>query len=484
MTSRLAAGAAVAAGALALAAPALGGTFAPFTTSQPAQLTTVLPGATYSPIITSGDTLPNGSQFSGTPDGLGAWKYGRVGRVIVNHELSLNTPQSAQVSELRVDLATRAVRAYRRVVGSTRNFARFCSGSLTVSNGDGTLNAEGFRRTYWFTGEEQANGRALMVNPNSKALATYKVIKGLGLGPWENIQPLAGYGKPVLLAGEDGGQAGTFGSGSPTFGAKNYSDNRSQLWLYVAPSERALANDQGRLYLLTGATPGDTAGKPDDAKVSKTAPLTLNWTPVGREFADRAVLSDPYEMDRLAEQLGAFTFVRIEDTTQVPGSRTVYLADTGGRGLGGTVKGRVYKLEMGSTPAAPVTLQVVLDGDAGDDVVNPDNLAATRKGLVIQEDRNSEHRGAEVSTGYSRLLWWPFAGQPATVAYPSTDAVNAKGIAVKPGEWESSGAIPVGGIFGSDTWLVDIQAHTRSVAQDGGMGEGGQVGLLTIPGSQ
>jgi hypothetical protein len=38
-------------------------------------------------------------------------------------------------------------------------------------------------------------------------------------------------------------------------------------------------------------------------------------------------------------------------------------------------------------------LRVVLDGDAGDDILNPDNIGTGDKAAMIQEDINDEFRG-------------------------------------------------------------------------------------------
>ena len=457
-----------------------------FTTSGSPQLTALAPGVTYAPLITTGDTLPNGHQFAGVPDGIGV--YGRNGetRVIINHELQDKAPLNAMVSEIAVAPKSTGLLRGRFMVGSLNSFRRFCASSLTVADG-GATNDQGFSRTTYFTGEEVADGKALMINPLKRGPgATFHQIKGLGLGPWENINPLRGYGRPVLLAGEDGGQAGTFGTGSPMYGQPNYSDNRSQMWMYVSPSESALRKDKGRLYVLTGATAGDAAGKPDDRSVSVGATVNLAWTPVGDEIVAAAHAGDPFVLDRVAESLGAFTFVRIEDTTQVPGSSTVYFSDTGARNVGGTTKGRIYKLTLDKTvPTKPATLTVLLDGDVDESVVNPDNVTATSKGLLIQEDRNSEHRAATVAGGYSRIRWFDFVtGTLTDIGQPATDATDSTGKAINPGEWETSGAIPAAEFFGPNTWLVAVQSHSQKVGQSGGFGEGGQVGVLTIPNSQ
>lgn len=457
-----------------------------FITSGAPELTTLAPGVTYAPLITTGDTLPNGHQFAGVPDGIGVYRRKGETRVIINHELQDKAPLNAMVSEIAVVPKSTGLLRGRFMVGSSNSFRRFCASSLTVA-AEGRTNDQGFSRTTYFTGEEVADGKALMVDPLKRGpYATYHQIKGLGLGPWENLNPLHGYGKPVLLAGEDGGQAGTFGTGSPMYGQSNYTDNRSQMWMYVSPSESALRKDKGRLYVLTGATAGDAAGKPDDGMVGVGTTINVAWTPVGDEVVAAASAGDPYMLDRVAESLGAFTFVRIEDTTQVPGSSTVYFSDTGAKNVGGTTKGRIYKLTLDkAVPTRPGTLTVLLDGDVDESVVNPDNVTATSKGILIQEDRNSEHRATTVAGGYSRIRWFDFAtGKLTDIGQPATDPTDSTGKAINPGEWETSGGVPAAEFFGPDTWLVAIQAHSQKVGQSGGVGEGGQVGVLTIPNSQ
>ena len=56
--------------------------------------------------------------------------------------------------------------------------------------------------------------------------------------------------------------------------------------------------------------------------------------------------------------------------------------------------------------------------------------------------------------------------------------------------WESSGVVDVSSFFGDGAWLLDVQAHETSVAQQGlnlkidsGRGQRGQLLLVTIPGT-
>jgi hypothetical protein len=127
---------------------------------------------------------------------------------------------------------------------------------------------------------------------------------------------------------------------------------------------------------------------------------------------------------------------------------------------------------------------VVLDGDAGDDIVNPDNLGISDRALVIQEDRN------DTSSGYARIHVLDLAsGTLTTVARldPSAGAIERGG---GPGVWESSGAVDVSDFFGPGSWLVNVQAHHTSILQQGidleldsSKGQRGQLVLIRIPGT-
>jgi hypothetical protein len=100
---------------------------------------------------------------------------------------------------------------------------------------------------------------------------------------------------------------------------------------------------------------------------------------------------------------------------------------------------------------------------------NPDNLGISSDSLMIQED---------VSSGFaSRILRYDLAsGSLTDVAH-----VNTIG-------WESSGIVNASAFFGDGAWLLDVQAHSIHVDEEVIDGitykrEGGQLILLTIPGS-
>jgi hypothetical protein len=147
------------------------------------------------------------------------------------------------------------------------------------------------------------------------------------------------------------------------------------------------------------------------------------------------------------------------------------------------VKGRLYQLDVDPSDPTKASLTLLLDGDAGDDMVNPDNLDTSAHSVVLQEDRNSEHRGAEVAGGFGRIIVYDIkSGSLRHVAYAATPPP------LRPGTWESSGVLNAQSLLGSDWWLVDVQAHSTTRAQPGpslvpnsSTGEDGQLLAIKIP---
>ena len=179
---------------------------------------------------------------------------------------------------------------------------------------------------------------------------------------------------------------------------------------------------------------------------------------------------------------GAFKFDRLEDAAlyrQVKGR--YYIADTGKRPR--TIRGRIYQFDVNKADPTKASLKLILDGDAGDDLYNPDNLDTSARSLVFQEDRESEFRDAPFSGGYNRVMVYDFeTGSLQSVARVNTPA------ALRPGTWESSGVINAFDILGDGWWLTDVQAHSTTAPQPGptlapnsSTGEDGQLQAVYIP---
>ncbi len=136
-----------------------------FFTSHPAMLQTTVPYGSVTPIITVGDTLPNGYTFEAIPDGLGAVRRGKgTLDVFVAHETSLvpfpytvNTTtgtatglsdfNNAQVSRLRLSQKSAGVLQGQIVLDSDQNYQRFCSASIAGTEA-------GFKHPIFFGNEE------------------------------------------------------------------------------------------------------------------------------------------------------------------------------------------------------------------------------------------------------------------------------------------------------------------------------------------
>jgi secreted PhoX family phosphatase len=201
--------------------------------------------------------------------------------------------------------------------------------------------------------------------------------------------------------------------------------------------------------------------------------------------------ADAETLQKAADAAGAFKFVRTEDVSYVPDSPNIlYFADTGDNadpnldasGNPLTANGRVYKITLDpSDPTKVTALDVVLDGDKGDDVRNPDNVAVSADGktLMIEEDLNGYNR-QENSDATGRVLALDLeSGKLTTIAkLDQSDSDKFVDDGDVAGSWEASGIIDVSDLFGPGTWLTGVQAHTRTTPQLGSEDEGGQILLI------
>jgi hypothetical protein len=418
-------------------------------TSAPPQLVSLVDGVVIEPLLTAGDVVDD-YQMSGVPDGLGAFRSSPTEiQLYMNHELAFadDDPSDARISHLTLDNTGQVVAGEYALDGSER-FEELCSATLA------TVGA-----TPWFlTGEEAPNSARL---GSSLALdtATGRYVET----PWfghmyhENVVPVSGLDRSVVVIAEDG-QAG-----------------RSQLYVYTASTLRRAIHGKGtlRAWVPTGRT--DANPSPDDIGAGET--LRGRFVRISQRMN-----STPKELEDASQAMGAFDFVRIEDAVADPAQPgVVYFADTGAAHKE-TFRGRIYELKVSPSDPLRARLSVLLDGDASDDMFNPDNLAVNDKALVIQEDRNYAH------SGYNRVLVYRFADE-SLEAVARTDP---RPIAIKraggPGAWESSGVIDASDLFGDGWWLLDVQAGDvrvsvpgPSLEPDSAEGEGGQLLKVFIP---
>jgi hypothetical protein len=485
--------AAVLAAATALAATG-------FKTGRPAQLVPLEAGVVIDQILSTSDVVPGTGnapdrpdyQMSGIPDGLGAFRVKQrasdtvrrtagasadVIDVLMNHELDASGPDSptgvgGRISQVTIDAATRTVLDAWYPIDGSEGFLRFCSATLALIDG----------HHLYFTGEESTSDGSVTPSPtdglgrggSSLVLdadtGLWRETRHFGLVPKENVNPVQGLAKAVFLVTEDG----------------DPNANKSQLYAYIAPSfATAITGRKGSLHVWKADTAGD--GDPSTNDIHEGDTLTGHFVPVTQaENANAATLETAVQ----AKQ--AFDFVRLEDsgTSKTVKSR-VYINDTGALGSQ-SVRGRLYQLDFDRSDPTRASLTLLVDADAqlvrGDPVrmVNPDNLDTSRRSVILQEDRNSEHRDAAVEGGYGRILVYDIRSKKITRAVAR---VNTP-VGLRPGEWESSGVINAFDLLGEDWWIVDVQAHAVPANQPGptlvpnsSIGEDGQLLAIKIPSS-
>jgi hypothetical protein len=531
-----------------------------FKTSQPSMLTGVAPGSTVMPIMTVGDTLPSGYRFESLPDGIAFRTVGFFPanvEVYVNHETSTvpfpytpgapteansqNDFDNSQLSHLELSRTTGAVASGEYVIASAENYQRFCSNFLADR-------AQGFDRPLLFTNEEgidwvKRTGKAFpatigaddsrqigVVVAHDPRSGANRPIWGMGRHNHENSVAIPGFGHPVVLSGDD---------------AFVNVPAQSQVYSYIASDADAVWNDQGDLWAFVSDTPG--INDYDDVAPGSNPQLTGHFVKVPKNIATGR---NPDGTDLMSSDVGyppppntgwqtsngvgidgpqwvlehwsdlndVFQFTRIEDMAydKRPGMQNVvYLADSG-RGTAGTpqpgrsTNGRIWKLVLDKADPTKVTsLTILIDGDtlpvkAPGAVHQPDNLESTMNGLLITEDPGSSQQfnpgDADATT--ARLMHYRFSNGALTVAARvdqsadegPTDVDSAP--AGRLGAWESTGVVDVSSVFGRDTFLVNVQAHTLWVQKAPGFDdfppagpdytlkrEGGQLVLIRIPGA-
>jgi len=475
---------------LALAALATAATFAAVAfaatgvkTSKPPYLVPTAPGVVVDPILSTGDIVPQGQtplyQMSGIPDGLGAYrnhgksghgggKHGKKGTytVLMNHELGVTFPGqppgvNTRISKLTIDARTNSVLAAKYVFTGVEGFERFCSATLEMIKG----------KPWYFTGEEAING----IPPAPPAGHDgSSIAMNAETGQWfetahfghlqhENVVPTK-LKKWFFLTTDDDFR--------PGFDA--------YLYAYIADTfEAAISGDptKGSLYVWKA----DAAI--NSTQIHKGQTLTGEFVPI-----TQAENANSVTLKAAAAAKGAFKFDRLEDAALYQHKKgRYYFADTGKAPR--TLRGRIYQFDVNKHDPTRASLQVVVDGDAGDDIFNPDNLDTSKGFVVIQEDRESPFRGGPPpnppvsDAGYNRVMVYDIKAKTLTsVARVATPAT------LRPGTWESSGVINAFKILGKGWWLTDVQAHNTTAPQPGptlvpnsSTGEDGQLQALYIP---
>jgi hypothetical protein len=537
-----------------------------FDTRKDAMLVPITPRGWVDPLVTVGDMIGS-YQFDALPDGISV-RAGAPGTVqaFINHETSMvpfpytvgatgeanqNDFSNAKVSKLTISRSSARILAASAVIKSSRNFQRFCSNFLATS-------AQGFSRQLLLTNEEAVDwvnrsGQAWPATEGSAsarqagvvvaydpATGVSRPIWGMGRLNHENALPVPGYGKPVVLTGDD-----TFVN-SPA---------QSQLYSYIARSANALWSDQGRLRAFVSDTPGFTGyesfprgsntsitghfilvpkviatGRNADGSdlMAAQAEVALGVAPGTYAVPTDGSFSRPpgattgpsvdgpqWVLERWSQLHNVFKFVRLEDMAydkRVGQGNVIYIVDSG-RGSSGAVadgkstNGRIWRMVLSKTDPTKVTsLRILIEGDDNEvktrsEIHQPDNIETTVNGLMITEDPGSSQQfnftdPAQVNDARrteARIWQYRFATRTLRVVArvdqsadegPTDVDASTRGAL---GAWEASGIIDVSRWFGAGNFLVTVQAHTLWVAKDtptDGVGHEGQPYTLKREGGQ
>ncbi len=446
------------------------------------------------------DRVPvlNGSgqyRMVGIPDGLGAHSNGNgTSTLYMNHELPAFTRppappgpivsepyvggpknRGAIVSQFILDedgdpIAGR--RAYDRIfnentfVGpaptvdnTTRAFSRFCSGSIAGP-------PDGFDRWIYFANEEEGTPANSFDGKGGLAVAIVDnnlyTLPKLGRFAWENTLVQPNQGKRTVIMGMEDGPA-----------ALDPGVENSQVYMYVGKKDhRAGAGvlrrnglDNGELYVLV----------PSDASKSSEASFTSGTIDIEWKLIPDAGELTAVQLEAASDAAGALRFARPEDGAFNKRNRNNFLFVTTGGAAGVNELGRLYSLDLhpgNVTKGGRLTIEYDADAvvDAGGDIaLSPDNIDVSAEYLMINEDGTTESRIVMAAMNRDGSIWrFDLERSGIDVSSKSRiaelDPPGRDGVPVGPGIWETSGIIDASTMFGPDSWLFDVQAHSPTAA--------------------
>jgi hypothetical protein len=422
-------------------------------------------------------------EFQGIPDGIGLapGPTKKTVNVFVNHEES-HVPfpappaanaaadfQDSSVSRLTLDRSTGMIVDADVALSADAGFIRFCSSFMAGPE-------EGFEDYTLFLNEESDDdipvppgapygpdpaiaplreaGYAVVLDPKT---GDFTQVAGMGRHNHENTVPIPGdWDRHALLSTDD-----TFNPPS------------SQLYMYLAGSEKRIWEDRGSLWAFRVTRTEDGRVDPDDPFNEANDYLDL---PPGEEWEGRFIrvpediakglTADPPQkaLEDWSNANNVFQFIRLEDIDyDRKHEEVVYIADTGTtrivpdevtgrlrRGPTGTIgqadNGRIFRFEFDEdSPRKVESFSILINADAGgaspDVIHQPDNLGINRKSLMIQED-------AAPPNPNSRIWRYDLRTRKLTVVAQVNES-----------DWESSGIVDASEWFGPGAWLLDIQGH-------------------------
>ena len=436
-----------------------------FLTPSAAQVRPLRPDVRITPILTAGDTLfPNDPAelpfvFAGRAGGLGARNQGDgTAEVYVSHEDAwLDGFEGSMVSRLVLDLRNSGVQDARCVLRPDRGYMGFAHAALFDSR-------VGFLRPVFVVNERSHRIRYPLVTAIDALGGTIQDMPWLGAMRHKSTISLPTSGGRVLLVMTGG----------------STSHSADQIYLYAANSDTDVLSGRGQLFVFRA----DPASVPFESRsasrLRRGVPVTGAFIPLNGSPVRSPVLLEP-----LVQNLGSLNFVRLEGLA-VDRERldSFYFTDRLGYGESAVIQtaagaGRLYHMTLDAFDPTQVTeLTVVLDASVGDDIYRPSSIDTDDQCVMIQEYPGA--RGIHPS----RILRYDLRERRLE---PVADCVERdtrgrpapRGVG---GEWETSGITNVSDLFGEDSWLFTVQAHTVEIPQDRRRySEGGQLLLLRGP---
>jgi hypothetical protein len=290
------------------------------------------------------------------------------------------------------------------------------------------------------------------------------VLPRLGHLSWENAVPRPAKDRRTAIMCLEDGELG-----------------ECQLYMYVGRKDYSFGAgplgrnglDNGALYTFVAVpnSPTNEAGLPNGSVWGYWALIN------GAEN-----MSD-VELEAAADALGAFAFDRIEDGAFRPANPNEFYFDTTGGSAANTL-GRLYRLDLNSqTILGLARLTLLYNADeviaAGSDIaVSPDNVGCSDDYLMINEDGTAQSRLVMASKGRKGNIWRLDLRTGAYDNVAELTSFGRDGSLPTPGVWETSGIIPTDSLFGRDSWLFDVQAHSPTTAPPRNTVEDGQLLLM------
>jgi hypothetical protein len=437
-----------------------------FLTLEPSMVRTLRPGYSVTPILTAGDTLESDEPgappfiFPGRAAGLGARDRGDgTAEVYVAHEDTwLDNVEGSALSKLVLDLRNSGVLEATYPLRTDRGYQGFSHAAM--------LDARvGFLRPELFLNERGHRVRFPVVTAVDGLSGTITDLPWLGSMRHKSTIALSGTGGRTLMIMTGGSSNGSV----------------DQLYMYLANSDGDVLTGGGRLHVFRADPSAVSYASRSAARLRRDQPIRGEFVPV-----DDASTRDPATLDARVQGLGCLNFVRLEGVAvdrEKPNS--FYFADRLGFAAdafvpaAGAGAGRLYHVTLDPfDPTQVQELEVVLDAGAGDDIYRPTSIDTDDQCVMIQEFPGS--RGVHAA----RILRYiPREHRLEAVAdcveRDTRGRVDPQGVG---GEWETRGITNVSDLFGEDSWLFTVEAHTVETRVDRyRRGEGGQLLLLQGP---